>query len=718
MKNIVFLCLALFAGSFTAPAQDLNLQTGHTYDILAVQFSPDDRQLASYSAGDGYFCLWEVKSGHLLWKTKTGFIRKGEESVNLKEFYWGRDGSVLVTKSINGTYQTWDAKTGKITALTAAKPGDRLIGPVKKALKYAKDNGDISVTDPATGAERVFKRFGNNSALDTSNDATMIAEGGSWGDACIRITNIKTGASWWLDGHPGVVGAIAYAPDGKTIAVGGSDRYIYFFDAATGAPAGRLEGNTKPIGTLAFSPDGRFLVAGEKYGALRVWDVQGRKLLKEFSKGFPFSPEIVKFAPGGKEFLVAYSGTGIELWDAANWTPIRQICVEDSGESGFSYDCGPEASSVEFSPDGTRIIAAYKNGLINILDKDQPKPIRSIKYGGGENQVAMAAGGKSIIAASSSGTSPVTIFDSISGRETQRFKNPDGRGYIKGLAPDPGGKYVVTSGIGGNVVVWDIDLSAPVHKPEIGFSGDDAIAFHPAGRTFAVGGRNQNLFVFDAETGKKLWQLIPSYAQGELEKKLDDENRQRRAKISAAEGAREAQAEIDTKKYQKQVYLTFDHFGSMSDPGEKRMMESSRPKESAAKLSRNNANAAWLRLHNDSPLPVTVPTQSLYPRDPACAFTFSNRLKVHGLCDGSEISIWHGLEDAEGKPIPFGFDFGASSILLPKTSVLFPVPLSVLKDGSAVRFSFTFQKETGDKEYDDYGESILLRFREGDLPKK
>ena len=43
----------------------------------------------------------------------------------------------------------------------------------------------------------------------------MIAEGAGWGDASIKITNIKTGKSWFLDGHPSVVGGIAFCPDGK-----------------------------------------------------------------------------------------------------------------------------------------------------------------------------------------------------------------------------------------------------------------------------------------------------------------------------------------------------------------------------------------------------------------------------------------------------------------------------------------------------------------------
>ena len=84
-------------------------QTGHTNDILEVHFSPDDSQLVSYSAGDGRFILWNVKSGRQIWMSKTSFIRKANESINLKEFYWSKDGKTLVTKSVNGTYQTWNA---------------------------------------------------------------------------------------------------------------------------------------------------------------------------------------------------------------------------------------------------------------------------------------------------------------------------------------------------------------------------------------------------------------------------------------------------------------------------------------------------------------------------------------------------------------------------------------------------------------------------------
>jgi WD40 repeat protein len=85
-------------------AQDF---VGHTHDILKVQFNPDATELISYSAGDGWFCLWEVKSGRLLWRSKTGFIQKADEYYTLTSFAfspdqhltWERNGPTLGGKN-------------------------------------------------------------------------------------------------------------------------------------------------------------------------------------------------------------------------------------------------------------------------------------------------------------------------------------------------------------------------------------------------------------------------------------------------------------------------------------------------------------------------------------------------------------------------------------------------------------------------------------------
>jgi len=59
-----------------------------------------------------------------------------------------------------------------------------------------------------------------------------------------------------FSGHAGQVLAVAFAPDGATIATGGVDRTARIWDARTGAELRRLTGPTGLILSIAFAPDG------------------------------------------------------------------------------------------------------------------------------------------------------------------------------------------------------------------------------------------------------------------------------------------------------------------------------------------------------------------------------------------------------------------------------------------------------------------------------
>ena len=68
--------------------------------------------------------------------------------------------------------------------------------------------------------------------------------------------------------------AMAFSPDGTTLASGGSEGAIKLWDAAaTRYPIATLPGHTRRVKSVAFSPDGRILASGSLDNAIRLWDV-------------------------------------------------------------------------------------------------------------------------------------------------------------------------------------------------------------------------------------------------------------------------------------------------------------------------------------------------------------------------------------------------------------------------------------------------------------
>jgi WD40 repeat protein len=148
------------------------------------------------------------------------------------------------------------------------------------------------------------------------------------------------------------------------VAGGGTDGLIHLWNAATGEPCGTLQGQPGGVTVLAFAPDSALLASGcASDGTVWLWDVARAEpalLLIEAADGcvveaLAFHPQGRVLACGGFDWLATGGSDGaVCVWDL------------DQKQKTAIYDIGTTA--LAFHPSGRRIALASLGEFIFIGD--------------------------------------------------------------------------------------------------------------------------------------------------------------------------------------------------------------------------------------------------------------------------------------------------------------------------------------------------------------
>ena len=217
--------------------------------------------------------------------------------------------------------------------------------------------GSIPIKDPVVAL--AFTPNGKTLAVQLGNGVVELRDPAT---GAVRST-ISLGGK--LAGN--VMGTMAISPDGAVIALAvrigsGISSAVKLISTATGKVTASIPVSTATVYSLAFSPDGRTLAIATGRN-LYLMDVAARTLISVSTDQHAFTGDsmYVSYSGSGKSLAVASNEGLVKVWDVRAAGFSKSITVNSSQGSSAQGIAGPYVSSATFSPDGSMV--AVSGGL-------------------------------------------------------------------------------------------------------------------------------------------------------------------------------------------------------------------------------------------------------------------------------------------------------------------------------------------------------------------
>jgi len=495
-------------------------------NLQTPRWSPDGKLLIGF-VPDTSLEIWDTVEGKRLrsWKAHEGDIWAYEFSA---------DGKTLVTGGHDKAIRFWDVATGKqqreitghpkvVGKLTLSTDGRLLATLSETGEPYFPWDNVIRIWDVASGKERhqvmmPVKKYGGyqlgfNTMAFSPDGKTLVTTGQ---DDVLRFWDPQTGTELRQIslGNRTSMGnraaaALAFAPDGKTLAVG--TNAIWLLDVASGRDVRSFGSHRGGIYATATSDGKTAYTAGDE-GSVVIWDLAtGRE--RGRLAGYDQRITSIAILDGGRRLLTS----GVHLWDLTTKKDLRSIHAP--------YANGARAP-LALSPDERTLAVPGKDNSVALIELETGKELASFgKHRLWVTGAAFHPDGRTLIVWCQDHTAHV--WDLKTGRQLREFEfaelkpfavdgqpirpppPPSGKGgrngYGYAAAVSPDGRLIAYGSYWHYLAIHEVLTGKTVRLfNKLLPDGAGTLAFSPDGRTLAWSGWQQpTIHLLELATGKE-----------------------------------------------------------------------------------------------------------------------------------------------------------------------------------------------------------------------
>ena len=506
--------------------------------IFGAAFDPAHPNLVASAAKDGSAWIWNVKTGqHLGLRPQSGLGSLGAayavafNPAGTQVAVGYGSGDVIVFSTSGAQLQDIQAKsainnvqfvgnTGELAIATYQnavlwRPGD---GSQPKHVLYGGAATTIAV-DPHNDLEFAVATDSGTHIVKLNSDLAVVHPGGvsvpgpsrrqsfdakfssdgselasADNDGVVRIYDVSTVKQVaTLDAGHGIPWDVAFGA-GKLMAVGYSSGEAIVWDASTNTQLTQLIGDTGGIEQVQFSANGQEVVTASEDGSIRIWRARPRELEAAFptsnsGSGVPNPVYAAEYSPDGSRILAADS-TGFAYVLTNSGTPVATI--DPPSPKGY-------VNTALYNQAGTQIVTADTDGTVDLWQADGsyqqinlPSPIQVTAPA---SYAAFSWDGKFLVVINGDGNAEV--FNAQSGQLLHTLNSNSGF-FLAMAAFSRDGRQILTGDENGQVEVWNAATGREIRV--LGTKGAEIedVQFDSTGKYFVTALDNGSVTIWSA----------------------------------------------------------------------------------------------------------------------------------------------------------------------------------------------------------------------------